>query len=37
VFVGVPAALTVVAALACYLPTRRAIRLDPIRAINSEA
>jgi putative ABC transport system permease protein len=35
-FIGVPAILAAVAALACYLPARRARHLDPIRAINSD-
>jgi ABC-type antimicrobial peptide transport system permease subunit len=35
-FVGVTATLVAVAWLACYVPTRRARLLDPIRAINAE-
>jgi len=35
-FAGVTAVLVAVAWLACYLPARRAQRLDPIRAINAE-
>ena len=36
-FVGVPIALILVAAIACYLPARQARRLDLLKAINAES
>jgi ABC-type antimicrobial peptide transport system permease subunit len=36
VFIGVPAILLCVAALACWIPARRASRIDPMAALRHE-